>query len=227
MVVVGALVLAALAWAFVFRLPASGVWPRTWVAAVVLSACSVATSASGGHLGGLLGAVDPTSIAVGLAVGVGWLVATHLGHAVLDRALPGFGAQVSRLYSLQTGDRVATMVGPVIAMGVAEELLFRGTLQGRIGLLGALTAYTAVQVVTGNWALVLAGALCGAVWGTLRWWQGGLLAPLLAHVVWTTSLTFLWPLGGRGVHGVGTPDVVTEACDGSPPGGGVADPAAG
>lgn len=87
------------------------------------------------------------------------------------------------------------MVGPIAAMGIAEELLFRGVLQGVGGIALALVAYTAVQAFERKWALALAALLGGVVWGALFAWRGGPVAPIAAHVQWTSMLTFVWSLG--------------------------------
>ena len=58
-------------------------------------------------------------------------------------------------------------------------------------------AYTAVQAVARSWALVLAAASCGSVWGLLTWASGGIVAAVVAHVVWVVALTFVWPLQGH------------------------------
>jgi membrane protease YdiL (CAAX protease family) len=195
-VVAGAVVLALVAWAFIFRLPPDAIWPRTWFVAGVVGTYALVSAAVTGHLDTLVGPVDGPTVVAGLAVGVGWLVATHVGHRTLCRLFPSFLERVGDLYSLRSGDRVSTMVGPVTTMGIAEELLFRGTIQGRVGLAGAVAAYAAAQLVTGNWVLTLAAVLCGVVWGVLAWWTGGLVAPVIAHIIWTDALTFVWPLHG-------------------------------
>ena len=102
------------------------------------------------------------------------------------------------LYRLGAGDTVRVMVGPVVAMGIAEELLFRGVLQGLGGIAVAIVAYTAVQAFERKWALALAALCCGAVWGAMFEWRGGLVAPAAAHVLWTGMLTFVWTLGDCG-----------------------------
>lgn len=205
LLVIGAVVLGFAAWAYLFLLPRDGLWPRTWVAAVGLSGYAIAALAALGRLGETLGPLDATEVGVGLAVGGAWLVATHIGHAVLCRLIPTFLEEVQDLYRLGTGDRISRMVGPIVAMGVAEELLFRGLLQSSIGLAGGVVVYTAVQAVERKWALGLAALLGGLVWGTLAWWRGGLLAPIVAHVLWTGSLTFVWPLRGCGRRRIVTP----------------------
>lgn len=195
-VVAVALAVAAAAWAFMFVPSRRGIWSRTWVAAAALSAASLACLAAVGRLGAIVGPVNGTELAIGLGVGAAWLVATHLGYRVLTLLVPSFGAQVRDLYRLRDGDaRPARMAGPIIAMGFAEELLFRGVLQGIGGFVVGLVAYTAVQAFERKWALALAALLGGAVWGALFAWRFGLVAPTAAHVLWTGVLTFLWPLG--------------------------------
>lgn len=206
LLLVGGVALAVAGWTFLFRRPAEGIWPRTWLTAAVLSTYALVGVAVTGRWSELVGPVSPSSVAAGLVIGGAWLVATHVGHAVLCRIFPGFLAQISDLYSLRTGDRVRTMVGPVVAMAVAEELFFRGLVQGAAGLVGSIVVYTLVQVVAGKWALTLAALLGGTVWGGLAWWTDGLVAPIVAHVLWTGTLTFLWPLRGCGAK-VGAAEV--------------------
>jgi membrane protease YdiL (CAAX protease family) len=212
---VAVLVLSAGGWAFLFRLPSKGLWPRTWITALVLGGAAAGALALRHDLGVVTGPLGIEPLAAGLVVGSAWLVATHIGHFVLCRFVPGFLERISDLYSLRAGDRVRTIVGPLTLMGVAEELVFRGYVQGEIGLIGSILAYTAVQLVVGNWALTLAALLSGAVWGTLAWWTGGLLAPVVAHVLWTSMLTFVWPLRGCGKKS-GAADVVESTTDDGP-----------
>jgi len=191
-----ALAVAVAAWAAMFVPDRRGIWPRTWGAAAALSATAIACLLAVGRLGEILGPVDATELAIGLVVGGAWLVATHLGYRVITWLVPSFGAQVRDLYRLRDGDATpGQMAGPIVAMGVAEELLFRGVLQGVGGFLVGLVAYTAVQAFERKWALALAALLGGAVWGALFAWRYGLVAPVVAHVLWTGVLTFLWPLG--------------------------------
>ena len=190
------LVLALGVWSFLFLLPRQGLWPRTWLAAAVLSAYSVAALAVDDRLDTVVGPVTPWVVGLGLVVGGAWLVATHIGHAVLCRLFPSFLAQVNDLYAIRDRTNIWLTVGAVTAMGVAEELFFRGFVQGSVGLVAGVAAYTAVQAVERKWALGLAALLGGTVWGVLFWWSGGLVAPVIAHVLWTGMLTFVWPLEG-------------------------------
>lgn len=194
--VVACLAVAAGAWAFMFLPGREGIWPRTWIAAGALIVAATASLHALGRLREVAGPFTAEELAIGLAAGGAWLLATHVGYRIITWVLPSFGRQVGDLYRLRDGDStVGQMAGPIIAMGVAEELLFRGVLQGVGGFALALAAYTAVQAFERKWALALAALLGGAVWGALFAWRLGLVAPVAAHVLWTGALTFVWPLG--------------------------------
>lgn len=184
------------AFAYMFALPRPGIWPRTWVSAAAVGGTAVAGLVVLGRFRELVGPFTVEEIGIGLLVGGTWLVVTHLGYAVVSRLFPAFGDQVRDLYQLGGEDTSRRMIGPIVAMGVAEELLFRSVLQGVGGIALALVVYTAVQVFERKWALALAALLGGVVWGLLFEWRGGVIAPVTAHVLWTGMLTFVWPLGG-------------------------------
>ncbi|HEU5151418.1 MAG TPA: CPBP family intramembrane glutamic endopeptidase, partial [Iamia sp.] len=206
MLIAAGLVLAVAVWAFLFRLPRPGLWPRTWLAAPLLIAFALAALAADGRLRSTIEPVTPVEVGIGIGVGAAWLVATQVGHRILCRLFPAFLAQVNDLYRIRDeGTPVWSMAGAVTLMGVAEELLFRGLVQGGIGLAAAVAAYTLVQAVEGKWALGLAALLGGLVWGLTFAWRDGLVAPVVAHVLWTGTLTFLWPL-----RGCGAPDPAAE-----------------
>ncbi len=154
--------IAALAlWAFVFLPPDDQLWRRTVVAAGVMIVGCSAILVAGDRFGAVVGPFTPAEVAIGLGIGGAWLAATHLGHRVLCRLFPSFIRQVSDLYRKGTGDSTALMVGAVTAMAVAEELLFRGIVQERAGLVVGVAVYAGVQAVERKWVLVLAAALCG------------------------------------------------------------------
>ena len=199
-VVILALTLAA--WAFIFALRRPGIWVRSWVAASVLVVVSVVALWRTGELGDAVGSTTRMAGLVGVGAGVGWVVATQVGHQVLCRLLPSFIEQVRDLYAIATDDRRVDVAVALVLMAVAEEFVFRLVVQREFGIVVGVIAYAAVQAVERNWALMLAGAACGAVWGLLYAWQDNLAAPLVAHLIWTSTLTFFWPLRGCDGHSV-------------------------
>jgi membrane protease YdiL (CAAX protease family) len=180
----GGLVLAAVAWSWLFRSDRGTFWSRALVAGSALALYAVAVQRSR-LLGGT--AVD-VAIGVGAATvlyGVFWL-----GDRVLGAVMPG---AVTDLYGLASG-RHAVVVSSIVLVASAEELFWRGFVQERAGLLFALAAYTLVHVPTRRWALVLAAAVAGAFWGTLFEWRDSLVAPVVSHVLWDLALVVWWPL---------------------------------
>jgi membrane protease YdiL (CAAX protease family) len=46
---------------------------------------------------------------------------------------------------------------------------------------------------------IVAGAVVGgAVWAGLWWWSGGMLAPLVSHILWTGAMLVRPPGDGQG-----------------------------
>jgi len=90
---------------------------------------------------------------------------------------------------------------PVVAAitlinGLAEELYFRGALFAalqRRQVLWSTILYTLATVATGNPMLVFAAALLGLIVGLQRRVTGGVLGPMLIHVIWSMSMLFVLP----------------------------------
>lgn len=192
------LVLAVAGWAWIFVPPQPGIWRRTWVVAGALIAACVADLVARDELRDAVGSFSPAAVGIGVAVGMGWLALTHVGHTVLQWIVPSMVARVRDLYAIAAGDSRRDIAVAIVALGTAEEFVFRLVVQRQFGIPLAVVAYALVQLVERNWALVLAGAACGAVWGVLYAWQDNLTAPLIAHLIWTASLTFVVPLRGPG-----------------------------
>ena len=55
-------------------------------------------------------------------------------------------------------------------------------------------AYVIATLATGNVMLAFAAVLLGAVVGLERRASGGVLAPILTHVTWSTVMLFALPL---------------------------------
>jgi membrane protease YdiL (CAAX protease family) len=81
--------------------------------------------------------------------------------------------------------------------GIAEEVFFRGALFAAIGVrhpvLISTAVYAVATVATGNPMLVFAAATLGLVLGLQRRASGGVLAPILTHVTWSSSMLLILP----------------------------------
>nr|WP_300141269.1 type II CAAX endopeptidase family protein [Propionicimonas sp.] len=81
---------------------------------------------------------------------------------------------------------------------VGEELFFRGALYAAVGDRQALLVTTLVYALTtipsGLPLMVLAAALLGLVTGLQRRVTGGVLAPIVTHLIWSLGMLLLLPL---------------------------------
>jgi len=90
---------------------------------------------------------------------------------------------------------------PVVAVitlvnGLAEELFFRGALFAalrRRQVLWSTVLYALATVATGNVMLVFAATVLGMLVGLQRRVTGGVLGPMIIHVVWSMGMLFLLP----------------------------------
>ena len=84
-----------------------------------------------------------------------------------------------------------------VVTGVGEELFFRGALFAAVGSRHALAVttlvYTLVTAATGNVMLTFAALLLGLLTGAQRRVTGGVLAPIITHVIWSSSMLVLLP----------------------------------
>lgn len=79
----------------------------------------------------------------------------------------------------------AEVVALALLSGFAEELLFRGAMQGSWGFFFTTLVFALVHTGPGpayRWWTLFA-AVAGALLGGLMLWRGNLLAPVVAHVV--------------------------------------------
>jgi membrane protease YdiL (CAAX protease family) len=117
----------------------------------------------------------------------------------------GFLAYVSgapRLWAPGAGaDRIAVALVAVGAASVAEELLFRGVLQGtlhrsagRLGLLGGVALFTATYLSLAPAVLVMLVALAGLVFSYAVARTGALTGAVAGHALLLGSAGGVWPV---------------------------------
>lgn len=91
---------------------------------------------------------------------------------------------------------------PVVALvtlvnGLAEEVFFRGALYAAIGRRHAVVIstglYALTTVASGNPMLVFAAVVLGLLVGLQRRVTGGILGPMITHVIWSMSMLLILP----------------------------------
>ena len=142
------------------------------------------------------GSEDGRAIVQALVLGV-LLVGLFLAGAALVARVPALREPVNVLL-----DHVRLSPWPLVAalavmIGVAEELYFRGGLYAAVGGRAAVAVTAAIYAVitlpSGVPLLVFAAAALGVVLGLQRRATGGVLGPIITHVVWLLGMVFLLP----------------------------------
>ena len=134
------------------------------------------------------------ALALGILAGVLLYLATRLFVAVVS-GWRAFQRQTTETYALGEDVPIATAAVLAGVMVVGEELFWRALVQPRFaesgrGMGAVLTwiAFVLVNSASSRLPIIAAAVVGGAVWALLAWWTGGMLASLLCHLVWTTSM---------------------------------------
>ena len=129
--------------------------------------------------------VDPAGwwIDLGLGIAAGGLL-LGLWQAGL-RLLPAARELEDKLGELLRGIETSEAVALALLSGFAEELFFRGAVQGAWGWPVATLLFALLHVGPGaafrSWTVF--AALAGLVFAGLMLWRGNLLAPVIAHAL--------------------------------------------
>jgi uncharacterized protein len=149
------------------------------------------------HLGRTLRGDEPGPRPLLMPVAYGLLLAgLFVVGALVVREVPWLDAQVRHVLDHAQQGSVPLLVFITALNGVAEELFFRGALYAattRYPVVVTTVAYAAATLATGNLTLVFAAALLGLLCGLQRRATGGILAPVITHVVWSTTMLFALP----------------------------------
>jgi uncharacterized protein len=133
-----------------------------------------------------------TPIVTGLVIG-----AIFVAGALVVRELEPLRDLVNTVLDHARYGAIVPIVAVTLLNGVAEEVFFRGALFAAIGRRHAVpistVIYAVATVATGNLMLVFAAFLLGLVLGLQRRASGGILAPILTHITWSSTMVFVLP----------------------------------
>ncbi len=133
-----------------------------------------------------------------LALGVG-AFGLFYGCALVARRIPVLEEAIASVLSYaHQGDPTLVAI-TTLANGAAEEVFFRGALYAALGTAHPVAKSTAVYALatttTRNPALVLAAGVMGTLFAAQRRASGGIQAPVITHLTWSTlMLRYLPPL---------------------------------
>ena len=133
-----------------------------------------------------------TPIVTGAVLG-----AVFVAGSLIVRELPPLRELVNSVLAHARYGAIVPIVAITVLNGIAEEVFFRGALFAAIGrrhaVLISTAIYAAATVATGNPMLVFAAVLLGLVLGLQRRASGGILAPILTHITWSTTMVLVLP----------------------------------
>jgi uncharacterized protein len=115
---------------------------------------------------------------------------------LIVRQIPPLDHQVQHVLDHANQGSVPLLLVITVVNGIAEELFFRGALYAattRHPVTVTTIAYTVATLATGNVMLAFAAALLGLLVGLERRATGGILAPIITHVVWSAAMLFILP----------------------------------
>ncbi len=190
-VVVAGLVVAGVAWAWLFSAGPTKFWSRAMLAGVVIGVYGAVAER---HQLGRLLRPAPLDVVIGVAAAAVLYGVFWVGDRLLTRLLPAQAKDIGRLYAIRGTARQARMVGVLLVVGPCEEIFWRGFAQHRAGLVVALVGYAAVHLWERKAVLVLAAVVGGAYWGALFAWRTTLVAPMVCHALWDLAVVIWFPL---------------------------------
>ncbi|WP_167098701.1 CPBP family intramembrane glutamic endopeptidase [Mycobacterium sp. DL592] len=133
-----------------------------------------------------------TGVAVGLGLGV-----VFLAGGLVVREIPLIAERVTRVLEYTNHGNLTLIVVITLVNGFAEELFFRGALYTALGafhpVLISTLLYTVATSASGNPMLGFAAIILGTVCAWERRATGGVLAPVLTHVVWGLIMVLALP----------------------------------
>ena len=194
----GGLAAAYGAFALTFRGPRRSFWQRmTWTG---LALGSLSLAAEPGLRRSIR--IRPRDVALGLGTAGVLYVGFQVGDRLARVVLPKGASEIESIYQLRTlrprgeiAARLVTIIGP------AEELFWRGFVEGRLarkygpvpGAVLATASYGGAHLVTGNLALIGAATVAGSFWGALAAAGMPMGALIVSHAAWDLWIFLVAP----------------------------------
>lgn len=133
-----------------------------------------------------------TGIGAGLLLGGVFVVG-----GLVTREIPPVAERISQVLDYANHGSLALVVLITLVNGFAEELFFRGALYTALGrfhpVLISTLLYAVATSASGNPMLGFAAIILGTVCALERRATGGVLAPVLTHVVWGLIMVLALP----------------------------------
>ncbi|OFP33615.1 CPBP family intramembrane glutamic endopeptidase [Corynebacterium sp. HMSC071B10] len=141
-------------------------------------------------------------VALGVAAGLALALVFFLGALVVAR-IPFLAEPATELLATPEKGGLAPTLAVLVLNGVGEELVYRDMVPRQLRLLGmsinaqglwSTLLYTLITVAMGVPLLLVGACLLGALAFVLAARTGRCLAPIAAHLTWSTSMALVLPL---------------------------------
>jgi hypothetical protein len=143
--------------------------------------------------------IGPREAALGLATAAGLYGIFRVGDRLARKFMPRGGEEIGDIYALRSlGPKKELAARLALVIGPAEELFWRGFVQGNVGFVMATALYGGVHVVTENVTLIGAATVAGSYWGLLRAMGLPLGALVASHVAWDIWIFLVAPTTDAG-----------------------------
>ena len=134
---------------------------------------------------------------VGPVIAGGAAFGAFLAAYLVARHLPVVGPALDGVLATADAGPTALVLFVALVNGAGEELFFRGALHAALEshrpAIATTIVYVVVTAATGNVALVIAAAVMGALFSLERLSTGGVLAPMVTHLTWSTLMVLALP----------------------------------
>jgi len=165
------------------------------LAAVFYAALLFVAAVFGALAGRNIFSLGGSPLFLSFSIGVSTACCTVALGVLLYRLLPALRVLARELAPhLVDGVSKGDLVLVAVFSGVGEEAFFRGALQPALGIVFTSLLFGALHVGPDRrylvWTLFSVGA--GFLFGSLYEWTGGLLAPMVAHVLHNAAMLLLW-----------------------------------
>lgn len=170
-----------------------------WLTLVLAAVWTVGALASGPlHLGHVrFFGRNQRPVITGMVVGVVVGAVFVLG-GIIAREIPALADYVTRVLEFANYQTLWLMVFSILLNAIAEELFFRGALYTALekhhpAVVSTIIYTLAIFVATRNPMLAFAALVLGSVCAFERRATGGVLAPILTHMVWGLTMVLVLP----------------------------------
>lgn len=124
-------------------------------------------------------------------------ISLFLAGAVVVGQVPWLAGPVDAVLDHARYGTLGLIWAITVLTGIGEELYFRGALYAAVGRRHPIAVTTVIYVfataLTGNLMLAFAAVLLGVLTGAQRRVTGGVLAPIITHILWSSAMLLLLP----------------------------------